>query len=163
MDVYSDIMQLALEEAYKAYKKGEVPIGAVITDRAGNIISKGHNEKEGLNDPTSHAEVNAIKRACSRTGDWRLNDHTLYVTKEPCIMCSGAILNSRIERIVYGCNDSKGGGVDSLYNLLTDKRLNHQVEVISGVMSDECGKILKDFFDRLRYNSKGLPERWPSG
>ncbi|WP_028842389.1 tRNA adenosine(34) deaminase TadA [Thermodesulfovibrio yellowstonii] len=142
-------MKEALKEAEKAYKKGEIPVGALIVVN-GEIISKAHNIKETTFDPTAHAEILAIREAARILGAWRLTDATLYVTKEPCIMCSGAIVNSRIKRLVYGCNDPKGGAVVSLYNILNDKRLNHQVEITNGILEEECRAILKRFFKELR-------------
>lgn len=137
-------MKEALKEAEKAYEKGEIPVGALIVVN-GEIISKAHNIKETTFDPTAHAEILAIREAARILGAWRLTDATLYVTKEPCIMCSGAIVNSRIKRLVYGCNDPKGGAVVSLYNILNDKRLNHQVEITNGILEEECRVILKRF------------------
>lgn len=142
-------MREALKEAEKAYEKGEIPVGALIVVQ-NEIISRAHNIKETTFDPTAHAEILAIREAARILGAWRLTDATLYVTKEPCIMCSGAIVNSRIKRLVYGCNDSKGGGVVSLYNILNDKRLNHQVEITNGILEEECRAILKKFFKELR-------------
>jgi len=142
-------MKEAIKEAEKAYKKGEIPVGALIVIK-GKIISKSYNIKETTFDPTAHAEILAIREAARILGAWRLTDATLYVTKEPCIMCAGAIVNSRIKRLVYGCNDPKGGAVVSLYNILNDKRLNHQVEITSGILEEECRAILKRFFKELR-------------
>lgn len=139
----------ALKEAKKAYKKGEIPVGAVIV-LDGQIISKAHNQKETTSDPTAHAEILAIRNASKILGAWRLIGTTLYITKEPCVMCSGAIVHARIKRVVYGCNDPKGGGALSLYNILQDSRLNHQVDLKSGVLEEECRKILQDFFRELR-------------
>ncbi|MCX7724690.1 MAG: tRNA adenosine(34) deaminase TadA [Thermodesulfovibrio sp.] len=142
-------MKEALKEAEKAYKEGEVPVGAVVVIN-GNIVSRAYNRKETTFDPTAHAEILVIREAAKILGAWRLTDATLYVTKEPCIMCSGAIVNARIKRLVYGCDDPKGGGVVSLYKILNDKRLNHQVEVKSGILEEECRAILKRFFKELR-------------
>jgi len=141
-------MSIALDEACKAYDKGEVPVGAVIVTMDGQIISKAHNLKETMSDPTAHAEILAIRLAC--ISDWRLIGHTLYVTKEPCVMCSGAILSARIPRVVYGCMDSKGGAVDSLYRLLSDSRLNHMAETLNGVMEIKSIELLKRFFQERR-------------
>ncbi len=142
-------MKEALEEAKKAYKKGEIPVGAVvvINDR---IIAKAHNQKETTFDPTAHAEILALRQASERIGSWRLKDAVLYVTKEPCIMCAGAIVNARIKRVVFGCEDPKGGGVVSLYRILQDSRLNHKVEIKKGILERECRHILKEFFKELR-------------
>ena len=144
-------MKEALKEALKAYEKGEIPVGALIVVD-GKILSRAHNQKETTNDPTAHAEILAIRQASEILGRWRLTDAVLYITKEPCIMCCGAIINARIKRVVYGCNDQKAGGAVSLYKILQDKRLNHQVELISGILEEECRKILKKFFQELRKN-----------
>ena len=142
-------MREALALARRAARSGEVPIGAVVV-RAGEIIGEGFNLRETTGDPTTHAEVIAIREAAGGIGDWRLEDCTLYVTCEPCLMCSGAILWSRIPRVVYGCADPKAGAVRSLYRVLEDDRLNHQVEVTSGVLGDTCAELLKSFFRELR-------------
>ncbi|GAB6182441.1 tRNA adenosine(34) deaminase TadA [Thermodesulfovibrio hydrogeniphilus] len=144
-------MREALEEAQKAYKKGEIPVGAVVVVD-GKIVAKAHNQKETIPDPTAHAEILAIRQASEKLGRWRLTDAVLYITKEPCIMCSGAIIHARIKRVVYGCDDQKAGGAVSLYNILQDKRLNHQVELVRGILEDECREILKRFFQQLREN-----------
>lgn len=144
-------MKEALIEAKKAYEKGEIPVGAVLVID-GEIISRAYNQKETTFDPTAHAEILAIRQASQIIGAWRLTEATLYVTKEPCIMCSGAIVNARIKRVVYGCYDPKGGGVVSLYRILQDNRLNHQVEIQSGILEDECRHILQEFFRELRQN-----------
>ncbi len=150
-------MQVAFEEAEKAYESDEVPIGAVIV-RDEKIISRAHNLTEMKQDPTAHAEMLAIREAVREIRNWRLSGCTLYVTKEPCPMCAGAIVNSRITRVVYGCRDEKGGAVNSLYKLLSDRRLNHRAEVFSGVMAEECAALLRRFFKEKREG-----ERWPSG
>ncbi len=142
-------MRIALEEAMIAFNKGEVPVGAVLVAN-GEIISRTHNMKESLSDPTAHAEIIAIKEASSKLKNWRLEDATLYVTKEPCIMCAGALLSMRAFRLVFGCKDEKGGAVESLYNVLSDRRLNHQIEITSGVLEKECRNILREFFKNLR-------------
>jgi tRNA(adenine34) deaminase len=144
-----DFMKIALKEAEIALNKGEIPVGAVIVINS-SIISKSHNKKESSLDPTAHAETLAIREAALKIGNWRLNGATLYVTKEPCVMCAGAILNSRISRLVFGCGDAKGGAAISLYQLLSDNRLNHQAEVISGVLENESRELLKRFFGDLR-------------
>lgn len=142
-------MRLALEEAEAAFDADEVPVGAVIVQ--GNaVVARTHNRRESSNDPTGHAELLAIRLASQKLQRWRLSDSTLYVTKEPCIMCAGAMVNARLGRLVYGCRDEKGGAVDSLYKLLSDNRLNHEVEVISGALGDECAEILKRFFQERR-------------
>lgn len=143
------LMKLALEEAEVAFNEGEVPVGAVLV-KNGTLIAKAHNLRETLNDPTGHAEILALRAGAGGIAKWRLTGATLYVTKEPCVMCAGAMVNARLTRLVYGCRDEKGGGADSLYNLLTDKRLNHQVEVVSGLLEKECAEILKKFFQERR-------------
>lgn len=145
-DKYEELMKEALKEARSAYKAGEVPVGALLLDKNGKVLSKAYNLKEALNDPSAHAEILALRSGAKILRNWRLDDCTLVVTKEPCIMCSGAILNFRLGKLVYGCQDEKAGGVDSLYKLLGDSRLNHQVEVESSVLEEECATLLKDFF-----------------
>ncbi len=142
-------MREALKEAEKAAQKGEVPIGAVIVSD-NKIIARGHNLKETAADATAHAEIIAIKKASKKLGRWRLTNSTIYVTLEPCLMCMGALIQARIERLVFGCYDPKAGACGSLYDLSQDKRLNHQIKVTEGVMAVECGKILKGFFKGLR-------------
>jgi tRNA(adenine34) deaminase len=146
-DIY--FMKLALEEAEAAFDADEVPVGAVIV-QGDAVIARTHNRRESSNDPTGHAELLALRVASQKLQRWRLSDSTLYVTKEPCIMCAGTMVNARLGRLVYGCRDEKGGAVDSLYKLLSDHRLNHQVEVVSGVLGDECAEILKKFFQERR-------------
>jgi len=138
-----------MEEAGLAFSEGEVPVGAVLAVK-GKIITKAHNQRERLNDPSAHAEVIALREGAGIIGNWRLTDATLYVTKEPCIMCAGTMVNARLGRLVYGCDDAKAGAVKSLYQILSDKRLNHQVEVTSGVLDEECAEILKMFFKDRR-------------
>ncbi len=138
-------MRIALEEARLAFEEGEVPVGAVLV-RSGEILNRAHNLRERTNDPSAHAEMLVLRAAAGLSGSWRLGNSTLYVTKEPCIMCAGTMINSRIARLVYGCKDQKAGGVDSLYSILRDGRLNHQVEVSSGVLEEECALLLKRFF-----------------
>lgn len=148
-----DYMRVAMAEAEQAEILGEVPIGAVVV-HDGKIIGRGHNMREKFQDATYHAEVLAIMEACQNLGSWRLEDCDLYVTLEPCIMCSGAIINSRIKRVIYAASDPKAGAVDSLYHLLQDERLNHQVEVKSGVLATECGDMLRHFFRMIRKKRK---------
>jgi len=152
-------MQLALREAEAAAAEDEVPIGAVIVhedpaDGARRVVASAHNQREQLHDPTAHAEMIAITQAAGVLGDWRLEHCTLYVTLEPCAMCAGAIVLSRIPRVVFGAADPKAGAATSLYRLLDDARLNHRAEVIAGVMSEECGAILSQFFERKRQAGK---------
>ena len=142
-------MREALKEAEKAAPKGEVPIGAVIVSD-NKIIARGHNLKESTADATAHAEIIAIKKASKKLGGWRLTNSIIYVTLEPCLMCMGALIQARVERLVFGCYDPKAGACGSLYDLSQDKRLNHQIKVTEGVMAGECGKILKGFFNGLR-------------
>lgn len=142
-------MRMALDEAVQSYARGEVPVGALVVS-GGSIISRAHNLRETTKDPSAHAEILALRAATRVSDSWRLLDATLYVTKEPCIMCAGAIINARISRLVYGCQDSKAGGVDSIYHILTDTRLNHQVDVVSGVLEDECAALLQGFFKERR-------------
>jgi tRNA(adenine34) deaminase len=146
-DIY--FMRLALEEAALAFNEGEVPVGAVLV-KEGKIAAKAHNCREASQDPTGHAEILAIRTGAGGDSKWRLTHATLYVTKEPCIMCAGAMINARLGRLVYGCRDEKGGAVDSLYRLLSDKRLNHQVELVSGVLEKECAELLRRFFQERR-------------
>jgi len=146
-------MELALDEARAAGAIGEVPIGAVLVWQ-GNIIGRGHNRRESSNDPTSHAEMLAIREAATRLDSWRLLETTLYVTLEPCPMCMGAIILARIPRVVYGCRDPKAGAAGSLYDLSCDERLNHRVEVVEGVLQQECSLLLSDFFRMLRDQKK---------
>jgi tRNA(adenine34) deaminase len=138
-------MRLALQEALLAAEKGEVPVGAVLV-RDDEMIEKGHNMREAAKDPTAHAEMFVLRAGAADSDSWRLLRTTLYVTKEPCVMCAGAILNARVQRLVYGCRDPKAGGVDSLFALLSDRRLNHRVQVTSGVIEDECAAVLRQFF-----------------
>jgi tRNA(adenine34) deaminase len=144
-----DFMRLALREAQAAFGEGEVPVGAVLVVDA-QVIASTHNNRETSFDPTGHAEIMAIREGAQKLGKWRLSDATLYVTKEPCPMCAGAMVNARLGRLVYGCGDVKGGAVANLYHLLSDNRLNHQVEVVSGVLEDECAQLLKSFFGERR-------------
>lgn len=146
-------MQQALEEAQKAAALGEVPIGAVLVYKD-EIIARAHNLRETTQNALTHAESMVIQEACEKMGSWRLEETTLYVTLEPCPMCAGAILQSRVPRVVYGARDIKAGCVDSLYRLLNDPRFNHECIVTEGVLADECGQILTDFFRALRERKK---------
>lgn len=142
-------MIYALEEAQRAFMRDEIPVGAVLVIGT-TVIARAHNEKEAFDDPTGHAEIQVLRVGARAIGSWRLTSATLYVTKEPCIMCAGAMINARLGRLVYGCKDEKGGAVDSLYAILSDERLNHRVEVLSGILEDECAEILKRFFREKR-------------
>lgn len=139
----------ALAEAKLALATGDVPVGAVVVQN-GSIIGRGHNQREALGDPTAHAEILAIREAAKQLGSWRLTNATLYVTLEPCPMCSGAIINSRLKKLVFGAYDPKAGAVSSLMNLVQDRRLNHFVEVYDGICQNECAELLQDFFRKLR-------------
>jgi len=149
MTIDEQYMDLALEEAKKAYTSGEIPIGAVILYK-NNIIAAAHNLRETIPCATAHAELLAIQEACRNLHRWRLTGCTLYVTVEPCPMCAGAIVNSRLTRLVYGSSDYKAGAVESLFNIVHNKSLNHQAVVTTGVRMEECQQIMKDFFRERR-------------
>jgi tRNA(adenine34) deaminase len=144
-----DAMRLALDEALAAQAHHDVPIGAVVV-RDGVVVARRHNERELTGDPTAHAEVLALRDAAAVVGHWRLGDCTLYVTLEPCVMCAGALVSSRIGRVVYGAVDPKAGAVQSLYEVCADTRLNHRPPVTAGVLGDECSRLLKAFFAARR-------------
>ncbi len=148
-NTYKHWMGEALAEARKAFEKDEVPIGAVavVGDK---IVGRAHNVRESTHNPLGHAELLLIEELAKRQKSWRLDEATVYVTCEPCLMCSGAMLQARIPKVVYGCDDPKAGAMGSLYDVTDDPRLNHRIEVIRGVMSEECGGILSDFFRGLR-------------
>jgi len=141
-------MRLALEQARLAGDKGEVPVGAVLVAE-GRVVASAHNSRETSGDPTAHAEVLALREGAKSGDGWRLTEATLYVTKEPCVMCAGSMINARLGRLVYGCSDSKGGAL-SIYGLLTDGKLNHKVDVIPGVLEEECAGLLREFFSKRR-------------
>jgi tRNA(adenine34) deaminase len=143
-------MRFAIDEARLAELAGEVPIGAVVIDAAGAVIGRGHNQREKLADPTAHAEIVAIRDAAARRGGWRLDGCALVVTLEPCTMCAGAIGLARLDRLVYGALDPKAGAVGSLWDVVRDRRLNHRAEVVSGVLADECGELLRSWFEARR-------------
>ena len=143
-------MQAALDVAKDALATGDVPVGAVILDSDGNIVSSGFNRREADNDPTAHAEIVALREACDIEGNWRLDNHTLVVTLEPCAMCAGAIAQARIKCVVFGAWDAKAGAVGSVWDVLRDPRAPHRVEVISGVLEEECAAVLNEFFNELR-------------
>ena len=147
--VHQDWMRLAFEQAQIAFELGEVPIGAVVV-QGDKVIALAHNEKEQRQDPTAHAEILAIQRATEVLGSWRLSDATLYVTLEPCPMCAGAIIQARLQQLVYGAADLKGGAAGSVMNVLDITRWNHRVEVIAGIMEEECSQLLKEFFVKRR-------------
>jgi len=142
-------MGIAIEEAKKAFEEDEVPVGAAVVFE-GRVVGRGRNAKESGCDPTAHAEVLAIRRAAQALGRWRLSGCTLYVTLEPCPMCVGAMISARLDRLVFGCADDKAGAAVTLYDLARDTRMNHQLEVASGVMADEAARLLKEFFRKKR-------------
>ena len=146
---FSEAMEIALSEARAALAHGDVPVGAVVV-KDGEVIARRHNERELTNDPTAHAEVLALRDASQVLGRWRLDDCTLVVTLEPCVMCAGALLSSRIGKLVYGAADLKAGATASLYNVTSDPRLNHNPPVEHGVMAAESAQLLQDFFAGLR-------------
>ena len=143
-------MKLALAEAEKAFVLGEIPIGAVLVDGQGQVVTAGHNRRESWHDATAHAELIVIQAACRKLKKWRLSGLTLYVTIEPCPMCAGALIMSRIDRVVYGSPDYKAGAAESLFNVVDNKALNHQLRVRAGVLEDPCTEIMKRFFAQCR-------------
>lgn len=143
-------MRAALELAAEAAEHGDVPVGAVLLDRAGTTVAADRNRREELADPTAHAEMLVLSARARQLGDWRLTGHTLVVTLEPCVMCSGAAVLARLDRLVYGAADLKAGGAWSLYNIPQDRRLNHRVEMVEGVLADEAGRLLEGFFASKR-------------
>ncbi|GAA3145533.1 tRNA adenosine(34) deaminase TadA [Nonomuraea roseoviolacea subsp. carminata] len=147
---YGEAMRLALAEAVAAGERGEVPVGAVVLDAAGEVLAAAGNDRESAADPTGHAEVLALRAAARSRGSWRLDGCTLVVTLEPCTMCAGAAVLARVDRIVYGAVDVKGGAVGSLWDVVRDRRLNHRPEVVMGVMAEECAAILTTFFATRR-------------
>ncbi|HET6825337.1 MAG TPA: tRNA adenosine(34) deaminase TadA [Amnibacterium sp.] len=149
-------MALALAEAREALATGDVPVGAVIVDGEGSVIAVGRNQREATGDPLAHAEVVALRAAAASRGAWRLDDCTLVVTLEPCVMCAGAVLAARVPRLVFGAWDEKAGAVGSVHDVIRDRRVPHVVEVVAGVAADECAAILTDFFAERRPTT---PER----
>ncbi len=147
--MHEHYMRRALLEAERALAEDEVPVGAVIV-HGDRIVASAHNQREQLRDPTAHAEMIAITQAAESVGGWRLENCTLYVTLEPCVMCAGAIIQARIPVVVYGATDSKAGAVDSLYHMLDDPRLNHRAQVVRNVLAQPCGEILSGFFEARR-------------
>ncbi|MHC4757615.1 MAG: tRNA adenosine(34) deaminase TadA [Planctomycetota bacterium] len=146
-------MSLAIDQAEIARENGDVPVGAVIVHN-GQIIAKAYNQREQLQDPTAHAEIIALTQAAAAIGNWHLHGCTIYVTLEPCSMCAGALVLARMDRLVYGCNDPKTGACGSLYNIVQDERLNHRLEVTSGVLEDDCRQQLQGFFANRRIENK---------
>ena len=149
-ELLESLMRQALAEARQAAEAGEVPIGAVVVDSHGSVIGVGHNDREQSHNPLGHAEIIALAQAAKTVGSWRLDDCTLVVTLEPCAMCAGAIVQSRIARLVFGAFDEKAGAVGSLWDLVRDRRLPHRPEVVSGILASECAQILTDFFQLAR-------------
>ena len=147
-------MREALRQAQKAYNAGEVPVGAVVA-RAGKIIARAYNQVESLTDATAHAEMLVLTQAEAAVGDWRLTDCDLYVTKEPCAMCAGALVNTRVRRVIFGCSDPTAGAAGSVMNLLQMSTLNHRCKIASGVLQNECSMILQDFFRKRRQEQAG--------
>jgi tRNA(adenine34) deaminase len=145
-----EMMRVALDAARKALASSDIPVGAAIFNKAGELIATGHNERELHNDPTAHAEIVAIRNAAEKIDDWHLTDHTLVVTLEPCAMCAGAIAQSRLETVVFGAWDEKAGAVGSMWDLLRDPRSTFRTEVRAGVLADECGELIKGFIQEVR-------------
>ncbi|HTN43778.1 MAG TPA: tRNA adenosine(34) deaminase TadA [Nitrospiria bacterium] len=149
INVDKKFMSLALEESCRAMENGEVPVGALVVHN-GEIIARSHNLREGLQDPVAHAEMLVLREAARRLGRWRLTGATLYVTLEPCAMCAGALMLARIDRLVYGCEDPKAGACGSVFEIVREPRLNHRIEVVRGVLQEECQSVLKKFFANRR-------------
>jgi tRNA(adenine34) deaminase len=143
-------MAVALDEARAALVNGDVPVGAVVVGPDGEVVGRGHNAREADRDPTAHAEVMALRAASARLGRWRLDDCTLVVTLEPCVMCAGATVLARVPRLVLGAWDPKAGACGSQWDVVRDRRVNHRVEVVGGVLEDECGDLLREFFEDRR-------------
>ena len=148
--VYDVAMRAALDEARLCEESGDVPIGAIVLDPSGTVIARAHNVRERDGDPTGHAELVACRLAAAAVGEWRLSGCTLVVTLEPCTMCAGAIVLARLDRLVFGAYDAKGGAVGSLWDVVRDRRLNHRPEVVGGVLAEECTALLDDFFAHQR-------------
>jgi tRNA(adenine34) deaminase len=145
-EAYAGWMRAAVDEARRALPTGDVPVGALVVDAAGQVIGRGHNVREATGDPTGHAELVALREAAAALASWRLDGATLVVTLEPCTMCAGALVLARVARLVYGAVDPKAGAVGSLWDVVRDRRLNHRPEVVGGVLASECGELLRDFF-----------------
>lgn len=140
----------ALKEARKALKKGEVPVGAVVVDESGKIVARGHNSPVNSSDPTAHAEIVALKKASRLARNYRLNNFEIYVTKEPCVMCAGALVNARVKRIIFGCYDTKSGACGSVFNIADSKKLNHRIKITGGILEDDCRSLIQNFFKARR-------------
>lgn len=154
--LYDEVMRRALLEARRAASHGDVPIGAVVIDASGEVIGVGHNRREVDRDPTGHAEVLALRGAAEQLGTWRLDGCSLVVTVEPCTMCAGAVVQARIERLVFGAWNEEMGAVGTLWDVVRDRRLHHRPEVVSGVLADECGSLLQAFF--AEHRDSGEPD-----
>ena len=150
---HEPFMDLAIQQAKKADQLGEVPIGAVLVDKQNNILSSAHNQTVGMSDPAAHAEILALRAGGNKVGNYRLLNTTLYVTIEPCLMCMGAIIHARVYRLVFGARDPKWGAAGSLYNFAKDDRLNHQVDVVSGIYKTACAQLMQQFFQQKRERS----------
>ena len=150
-------MTIALEEARRAMDHGEVPVGAVVVYEE-EVIARAHNLREGLQDPAAHAEMLALREAARKLHRWRLTGATIYSTLEPCAMCAGALVLSRIDRLVYGCDDPKAGACGSVFDIVREPRLNHRMEVLGGVMGEKCGSVLKEFFENRRSSIKAMEQ-----
>lgn len=146
IETYDGWMRSALDEARAALLSGDVPVGALVIDRDGQVVGRGHNIREATGDPTGHAEMVALRAAAEARGEWRLGGCTLVVTLEPCTMCAGASVLARVDRVVFGVDDPKAGAVGSLWDVVRDRRLSHRPEVVTGVLRDECAALLRDFF-----------------
>ena len=164
LDLYH-LMEQALLEAEKAYLEDEVPVGAVLADPEGRILSRAHNQPISRCDPTAHAEILAIRKACRIKRNYRLSHCLLVATIEPCLMCVGTAIHARVSKLVFGAHDIKGGAAGSLYNIPTDHRLNHRMEIVSGIMEDECRSLMRRFFQARRGKDKkpdkGEVPKWP--
>jgi len=147
---HSHFMKIAVEEAKKAGRMDEVPVGAVLVGETGEILSKGYNQTVRLADPTAHAEVLVLRQAAKKIHNYRLLNTSLYVTVEPCVMCMGAVIHARIARVIFGADDQKWGAAGSIYNFAEDKRLNHHPEIIRGIYQEECKRLMQDFFQNKR-------------
>jgi len=157
--LWGQAMRMALEEATKAPAGGDVPVGCVVLDPSGQVVGAGYNQREAAGDPTAHAEVVALRAAAVALGSWRLSGCTLMVTLEPCTMCAGAAVLSRVERIVFAAFDDKAGAVGSLWDVVRDRRLNHRPEVVRGVLAEESAGLLREFFRDHRGGGNGLAAR----
>ena len=154
---FEPAMRLALDQAAGARASGDVPVGAVVLDGAGTVAGAGHNRQQADHDPTAHAEIVAIRQAALARKQWRLDGYTLVVTLEPCTMCAGAVIAARLGRLVYGAADPRAGAAGSLWDVLRDRRLSPHIEVIGGVLEDECANLLRDFFGRRRKDDPADP------